>query len=155
VVPSGLKSGLLCAHPSVRMSRAHSKPGSFHSQRRNLAPRSVCEGYARAGIMNLHDDAAENRTRQPGHVGFADPDGDGAGGLRPRRLPEIGRQIGKLMYEVRKASNDFKFQMEEELRKVEDVDRSKKEEQRMAMLALAAPAVVDSQVPNRIWGARD
>jgi sec-independent protein translocase protein TatB len=43
----------------------------------------------------------------------------------PRRLPEIGRQIGKLMYEVRKASNDFKFQMEEELRKAEDVDRRK------------------------------
>jgi sec-independent protein translocase protein TatB len=48
----------------------------------------------------------------------------------PRRLPEIGRQIGKLMYEVRKASNDFKFQMEEELRKAEDVDRRKKEEER-------------------------
>ena len=36
----------------------------------------------------------------------------------PRRLPQIGRQIGKLMYEFRKASNDFKFQMEEELRAV-------------------------------------
>ena len=47
----------------------------------------------------------------------------------PRRLPEIGRQIGKLMYEVRKASNDFKFQMEEELRKAEDADRRKKEEE--------------------------
>jgi len=44
----------------------------------------------------------------------------------PRRLPEIGRQIGKLMYEVRKASNDFKFQMEEELRKSEDAERRKK-----------------------------
>jgi sec-independent protein translocase protein TatB len=66
----------------------------------------------------------------------------------PRRLPEIGRQIGKLMYEVRKASNDFKFQMEEELRKAEDVDRRKKEEVRVAALALAAPAVVDSQVPK-------
>jgi sec-independent protein translocase protein TatB len=66
----------------------------------------------------------------------------------PRRLPEIGRQIGKLMYEVRKASNDFKFQMEEELRKVEDVDRSKKEEQRVAALALAppVPVVADSQL---------
>jgi len=30
----------------------------------------------------------------------------------PRRLPQLGRQIGKLMYEFRKASNDFKFQME-------------------------------------------
>jgi len=41
----------------------------------------------------------------------------------PRRLPQIGRQIGKLMYEFRKASNDFKFQMEEELRNAEDADR--------------------------------
>jgi sec-independent protein translocase protein TatB len=44
----------------------------------------------------------------------------------PRRLPEIGRQIGKLMYEFRKVSNDFKFQMEEELRASEDADRQKK-----------------------------
>jgi sec-independent protein translocase protein TatB len=34
----------------------------------------------------------------------------------PRRLPQIGRQIGKLMYEFRKASNDFKFKKEEEER---------------------------------------
>jgi sec-independent protein translocase protein TatB len=71
----------------------------------------------------------------------------------PRRLPEIGRQIGKLMYEVRKASNDFKFQMEEELRKAEDADRRKKDEERVAALALTAPAVVDSQVPNSGPGA--
>jgi sec-independent protein translocase protein TatB len=71
----------------------------------------------------------------------------------PRRLPEIGRQIGKLMYEVRKASNDFKFQMEEELRKAEDADRRKKEEERVAAMALAAPAVVDSQVTKSGPGA--
>lgn len=59
----------------------------------------------------------------------------------PRRLPEIGRQIGKLMYEFRKASNDFKFQMEEELRNSEDADRRRKEEEdRLRTLALAAPA---------------
>jgi sec-independent protein translocase protein TatB len=58
----------------------------------------------------------------------------------PRRLPQIGRQIGKLMYEFRKASNDFKFQMEEELRSAEDADRRKKEEERQRALALAAPA---------------
>jgi sec-independent protein translocase protein TatB len=64
----------------------------------------------------------------------------------PRRLPEIGRQIGKLMYEVRKASNDFKFQMEEELRKSEESDRRTKEEERLRTLALAAPA--ETQIPN-------
>ena len=58
----------------------------------------------------------------------------------PRRLPQIGRQIGKLMYEFRKASNDFKFQMEEELRIAEDADRRKKEEEeRKRVAALAAP----------------
>jgi sec-independent protein translocase protein TatB len=58
----------------------------------------------------------------------------------PRRLPQIGRQIGKLMYEFRKASNDFKFQMEEELRNAEEGDRRKKEEERLRTLSLAAPA---------------
>jgi sec-independent protein translocase protein TatB len=60
----------------------------------------------------------------------------------PRRLPQIGRQIGKLMYEFRKASNDFKFQMEEELRTSEDADRRKKEEERLRALTLAAPPQV-------------
>jgi sec-independent protein translocase protein TatB len=57
----------------------------------------------------------------------------------PRRLPQIGRQIGKLMYEFRKASNDFKFQMEEELRSAEEADRRKKEDERLRALALATP----------------
>jgi sec-independent protein translocase protein TatB len=33
----------------------------------------------------------------------------------PRRLPEIGRQIGKLTHEFRKLSNDFRLQMQAEL----------------------------------------
>src|SRR6202453_5115195 len=57
----------------------------------------------------------------------------------PRRLPQIGRQIGKLMYEFRKASNDFKFQMEEELRTSEEADRRKKEQERLQALTAAAP----------------
>jgi len=58
----------------------------------------------------------------------------------PRRLPQIGRQIGKLMYEFRKASNDFKFQMEEELRLSEEADRRKKEEEQRKQLAASQPA---------------
>jgi len=58
----------------------------------------------------------------------------------PRRLPQIGRQIGKLMYEFRKASNDFKFQMEEELRNAEEADRRNREEiERQQRLALNPP----------------
>jgi sec-independent protein translocase protein TatB len=72
----------------------------------------------------------------------------------PRRLPEIGRQIGKLMYEVRKASNDFKFQMEDELRKAEETDRRKKEEEQaraqaaaVALPSEAAPAATGVESP--------
>jgi sec-independent protein translocase protein TatB len=60
--------------------------------------------------------------------------------LGPRRLPQIGRQIGKLMYEFRKASNDFKFQMEEELRQAEESDRRKKEEAERQRALTAAPS---------------
>jgi sec-independent protein translocase protein TatB len=67
----------------------------------------------------------------------------------PRRLPQIGRQIGKLMYEFRKASNDFKFQMEEELRLSEDADRRKKEEEeRQRASAIAAPILPPPEAPS-------
>ncbi len=66
--------------------------------------------------------------------------------LGPRRLPQVGRQIGKLMYEFRKASNDFKFQMEEELRNAEEADRRKREEaERQRTLAEAQNAVAQAQ----------
>ena len=68
----------------------------------------------------------------------------------PRRLPQIGRQIGKLMYEFRKASNDFKFQMEEELRLSEEAERRKKEEERqrsLAALAASEQASVSADPP--------
>ncbi len=72
----------------------------------------------------------------------------------PRRLPEIGRQIGRLMYEVRKASNDFKFQMEEELRKSEEAERKSRDQGsgiREQLPALAAG--VDSPVSEPRPGA--
>jgi len=66
----------------------------------------------------------------------------------PRRLPEIGRRIGKIMYEVRKASNDFKFQMEEELRTAEDADRRKKETERLSALPTSEQAAALSPTPE-------
>ena len=58
----------------------------------------------------------------------------------PRRLPQIGRQLGRLMYEFRKASNDFKFQMEEELRQAEEADRREREELEQLKALTALPA---------------
>jgi len=64
----------------------------------------------------------------------------------PRRLPEIGRQIGKLMYEFRKVSNDFKFQMEEELRASEEADRLRKLEAASQVTLDAPPQPVAETV---------
>src|ERR1700751_6064872 len=73
----------------------------------------------------------------------------------PRRLPQIGRQIGKLMYEFRKASNDFKFQMEEELRLSEEADRRKKEEEeRQRLAAAAAPILPPAEAQAQISASR-
>jgi sec-independent protein translocase protein TatB len=44
----------------------------------------------------------------------------------PKKLPEIARKIGKLMVEFRRASNEFKSQIDEELRVMEQNDRQKK-----------------------------
>jgi sec-independent protein translocase protein TatB len=44
----------------------------------------------------------------------------------PKKLPEIGRTIGKLLAEFRRASNEFKFQIQEELRNMEEDERRKK-----------------------------
>ncbi|MDP9263051.1 MAG: twin-arginine translocase TatA/TatE family subunit [Acidobacteriota bacterium] len=37
----------------------------------------------------------------------------------PRRLPEIGRQIGKALGEFKRASSDFQTQLEDEVRQLE------------------------------------
>jgi len=53
----------------------------------------------------------------------------------PKKLPELARQLGKLMGEFRRASNEFKMQMEEELRTSERAEQDKK----IAALEAAAP----------------
>lgn len=44
----------------------------------------------------------------------------------PRKLPEIGRQLGKAMAEFKRASNEFKSQIESEMRQIEWEEAQKK-----------------------------
>jgi sec-independent protein translocase protein TatB len=44
----------------------------------------------------------------------------------PKRLPEIGRQVGKLMAEFKRHSNEFKSQLENEIRQMELQEAVKK-----------------------------
>src|SRR5215470_3534349 len=54
----------------------------------------------------------------------------------PKKLPELARQLGKLMGEFRRASNEFRMQMEDELRQSEQAEQQKK----IAAMEAAAPA---------------
>ena len=53
----------------------------------------------------------------------------------PKKLPVLARQLGKLMADFRRASNEFRAQMEEELRISEQADRQKQ----VAAIEAAAP----------------
>jgi TatA/E family protein of Tat protein translocase len=45
----------------------------------------------------------------------------------PKKLPEIGRQIGKAMAEFKRASNEFKSQIESEMRQLELEETAKRQ----------------------------
>src|SRR6202041_2749790 len=53
----------------------------------------------------------------------------------PKKLPVLARELGKWVGEFRRASNEFKMQMEEELRLSEQADRQKQ----IAAMEAAAP----------------
>jgi len=44
----------------------------------------------------------------------------------PRKLPELGRQLGKFLAEFKRASNEFKNQLETEMLNIELQERAKK-----------------------------
>jgi sec-independent protein translocase protein TatB len=60
----------------------------------------------------------------------------------PKKLPELARQLGKLMSEFRRASNEFRMQMEEELR-IADQEEQRKKIAAMEAAAPVTPAVTD------------
>ena len=53
----------------------------------------------------------------------------------PKKLPVLARELGKWVGEFRRASNEFKMQMEDELRASEQADRQKQ----IAAMEAAAP----------------
>src|SRR5580658_2718977 len=65
----------------------------------------------------------------------------------PKKLPVLARELGKWIGEFRRASNEFKMQMEEELRQVEQAERLKKIEE-MEAAAPKPPALEASSDPE-------
>lgn len=64
--------------------------------------------------------------------------------LGPKKLPQLARQLGKLMAEFRKASNDFRMQMEDELR----IEDQKEHQKKVDALAPPLSAVPDPTIPT-------
>jgi sec-independent protein translocase protein TatB len=63
----------------------------------------------------------------------------------PKKLPVLARQLGKLMGDFRRASNEFRTQMEEELRISEQAERQK---QVAAIEASAPPNSIAAPIPE-------
>ncbi len=53
----------------------------------------------------------------------------------PKKLPELARYVGKLMNEFRRASTEFRMQMDDEFRQSEQAEQQKK----IAAMEAAAP----------------
>jgi sec-independent protein translocase protein TatB len=64
----------------------------------------------------------------------------------PKKLPELARQLGKLMAEFRRASNEFRMQMDEELRLADQAEQQKK----IAAMEAAAPVTppIEDSTPD-------
>jgi len=62
----------------------------------------------------------------------------------PKKLPVLARELGKWVGEFRRASNEFKMQMEEELRLAEQADRQKQ----IAAMEAAAPVTPSLAEPE-------
>ena len=63
----------------------------------------------------------------------------------PKKLPELARQLGKLMGEFRRASNEFRMQMEDELR-VADQEEQRKKIAAMEAAAPVAPLLAENSI---------
>lgn len=63
----------------------------------------------------------------------------------PHKLPELARSLGKLMAEFRKASTDFRYAFEEEMRNIERQARETEFKKAQAAAAASTPALPASQ----------
>ena len=57
----------------------------------------------------------------------------------PKKLPEIARQVGKALNEFKRASNEFKAQIQSEIDQLEVKEKQKKSEEEQKALPPAEP----------------
>lgn len=60
----------------------------------------------------------------------------------PKKLPEIGRQLGKAMNEFKRASNEFRSQLEEEIRQIDAAEQNKAQAKKLSAPVEATEPVI-------------
>jgi Tat protein translocase TatB subunit len=74
----------------------------------------------------------------------------------PKKLPEIGRQIGKALSEFKRYSNDFKYQLESEVRQweIEETLNREKEALKQSIMpeGLKESILPEGTIPSDIFG---
>ncbi len=68
----------------------------------------------------------------------------------PKKLPELGRQLGKFLAEFKRASNEFKSQLESEMLNIELEERAKKQDDGPKILPPAQNQGVSSDPFERL-----
>ena len=64
----------------------------------------------------------------------------------PKKLPEIGRQVGKFMNEFKRASNEFKAQIENEINQIE-LENERKEREKVRTENESEPKILPPAEP--------
>ena len=72
----------------------------------------------------------------------------------PRKLPEIGREIGKALAELKRASNEFKSQLETEIEQVNVEEERKKFHEKAQELMKETQAGFSINPPEHVGVAR-
>ena len=72
----------------------------------------------------------------------------------PRKLPEIGREVGKALAELKRASNEFKSQLENEIEQVNVEEERKKFHEKAQELMRETQAGFSIQPPEQAGVAR-
>ena len=62
----------------------------------------------------------------------------------PRKLPELGRSLGKSIAEFKRASNELKSTLEEEIRLEEQKQKLEEQKQESAKAAAPGPVIEES-----------
>ncbi len=65
----------------------------------------------------------------------------------PRKLPELGRSLGRSLSEFKRASNELKSTLEEEIR-IEEQQQQRTQASRQAATASTAPSAVGDVSPS-------